>query len=683
MIDLSNQKVDILPSVGEKSKQDLAELGIYTINDLLSYFPYRYEDFHLSDLTEAKHEEKVTIQGRIVTQPSVRWFGKNKSRMSVKLDVEGLIIHVILYNQTYLKPKLLIGNTIVVSGKWDAYRRQVVAERTVISEEEQKRLLGRFEPVYSITSGIKMGWLRKLIYQAFASFGREIPEILPKELREKYKLLSRPKAMYYLHFPKNRQEYALARRTMAYEELFLYECKLMWRKRMHSSKTVGIAHSFEQKQVNQLIESLSFPLTGAQQRVVREILTDLRKEKQMNRLVQGDVGSGKTVVAAVALYANYLSGYQGALMVPTEILADQHSDTLQKILSPFGVRVVTLTGKLTAKERRERRAEIEMGLADIVVGTHALIQEAVVYKKLGLVITDEQHRFGVKQRAALRHKGESPDVLFMTATPIPRTLAITVFGEMDVSTIDEMPAGRQPVNTYWVKKEMWPRVIRFIEKEVNNQRQAYVICPLIEESEKLDLQNAQEVYEQLMIELAPIRVGLLHGRMSPAEKEAVMTAFANNEVQVLISTTVVEVGVNVPNATVIVIYDADRFGLAQLHQLRGRVGRGGGAATCILVANPKSETSVERMRIMTETMDGFVIAQRDLELRGPGDFLGVKQSGLPDFKVADLKEDGRILEVARQDAIRLIYEGAFATDPATKRLLMWIEKEQTETNSLD
>ncbi|MGA8941933.1 MAG: ATP-dependent DNA helicase RecG, partial [Thermoactinomyces sp.] len=504
-----------------------------------------------------------------------------------------------------------------------------------------------------------------------------------EELRKKYKLISRASAMYYLHFPKGKEEGRQARRRMAFEELFLYELKIMWLRRVHRQAVKGLAHQFSNEKVQAFIDQLAFPLTGAQKRVTGEILADLRKPVQMNRLLQGDVGSGKTVVAAIALYANYLSGYQGALMVPTEILAEQHASSLKELLSACNLHVVTLTGRMTAREKKDALGQIQMGMADIVVGTHALIQETVVFRKLGLVITDEQHRFGVKQRAMLREKGEVPDVLHMTATPIPRTLSITVFGEMDVSTIDEMPAGRKPVDTYWVKKELWPRIIRFVQKECKSGRQAYVICPLIEESEKLDLQNAQEIFEQLAMELNPIRVGLLHGRMSSAEKDEVMRSFAGNEVQVLVSTTVVEVGVNVPNATVMVIYDADRFGLAQLHQLRGRVGRGGGASTCILVANPKSEQGVERMRIMSETTDGFEISRRDLELRGPGDFLGVKQSGLPDFKVADLNHDLRILEVARAEAAQYVNRKDFTTSPETRSLFEYLSSQNLEQTSFD
>ncbi|MBN2908283.1 ATP-dependent DNA helicase RecG [Polycladomyces sp. WAk] len=653
-MDLRKTPVTAVTGVGEKRAEELEQLGIRTVEDLLTYFPYRYDDYRLVDLTTAEHEERVTVRGKLLTMPSIRWYGGKKSRISAKLDVDGLAVQVVWFNQAYLKSKLQIGQSLMVSGKWDRHRLQITADRTFFSGAEQEKQAGRLLPVYSISGGIKVAWLRKTIHQAFLQFGRQIEEVLPTELRERYRLMDRAQAMYRLHFPRSREEGSRARRRMAYEELFLYELKLLHWRRQTRERVKGIAHEFDTTQVKQLIERLPFSLTGAQQRVVREILDDLRAPEQMHRLLQGDVGSGKTVIAAIALYANYLSGCQGALMVPTEILAEQHMQSLRKLLEPYGVRLALLTGSLTAKERREVLGELQMGLADVVVGTHALIQEPVTFRRLGLVITDEQHRFGVKQRVRFREKGESPDVLHMTATPIPRTLAITVYGDMDVSVIDEMPAGRQPVDTYWVKSDVWPRVVQFIAKECRNHHQAYVICPLIDESEKLDLQNAQSVFEELTQTLAPVRVGLLHGKMSPAEKEEVMRRFAANDIQVLVSTTVVEVGVNVPNATVMVVYDADRFGLAQLHQLRGRVGRGGGSATCILVADPKTETGVERMRIMTETTDGFEIAQRDLELRGPGDFFGVKQSGLPDFRVADVVEDAKILETARTDAIRLI-----------------------------
>ncbi|GAE33914.1 ATP-dependent DNA helicase RecG [Halalkalibacter akibai JCM 9157] len=394
----------------------------------------------------------------------------------------------------------------------------------------------------------------------------------------------------------------------------------------------------------------------------------------MNRLLQGDVGSGKTIVAAICMYAVIKAGYQAALMVPTEILAEQHVHSLKGILEPLGVTVELLSGSVKGKKRAEKLKALENGELQLLVGTHALIQDDVLFKNLGLVITDEQHRFGVEQRRVLRDKGENPDVLFMTATPIPRTLAISVFGDMDVSIIDEMPAGRKTIETYWAKPDMLERVLDFIEKELQQGRQAYVICPLIEESEKLDVQNAIDVHMILKQHYKDQwGVGLMHGRLHPSEKEQVMDAFSKNETQILVSTTVVEVGVNVPNATVMVIYDAERFGLAQLHQLRGRVGRGQAQSYCILLADPKSEVGKERMRIMTETNDGFVLSERDLELRGPGDFFGSKQSGLPDFKIADVVHDYRALEVARQDAVALIQSSDFWTKEEYEGLRKYIE----------
>ena len=404
-----------------------------------------------------------------------------------------------------------------------------------------------------------------------------------------------------------------------------------------------------------LSQILPFPLTNAQKRVVNEILSDLKSPYRMNRLLQGDVGSGKTVVAAISLFASVSAGFQGALMVPTEILAEQHMESLSSMLGPVGVTCELLTSSVKGKRRKEILAKLKLGEIDILIGTHALIQDEVEFHKLGQVITDEQHRFGVEQRRVLREKGENPDVLFMTATPIPRTLAITVFGEMDVSIIDEMPAGRKSIETYWVKQEMLDRVFGFMNKELHKGHQVYVICPLIEESDKLDVQNAIDVHSALVHQFQnQFKIGLMHGRLLADEKEAVMKAFSENQIHVLVSTTVVEVGVNVPNATLMVIYDAERFGLSQLHQLRGRVGRGSDQSYCILLADPKSETGKERMRIMTETNDGFVLSEKDLELRGPGDFFGKKQSGVPEFKVADMVHDFRALETARQDAAILV-----------------------------
>ncbi|PTX61239.1 ATP-dependent DNA helicase RecG [Melghirimyces profundicolus] len=681
-MELEYTPVTAVPGVGEKRAEDLDKLGIRTVADLLGYFPYRYEDFRVVDVSEAVHDEKVTLKGTLYGSPSVRWYGKKKSRLAARMETGGVHVNVVWFNQAFLKKRLKSGETILVSGRWDAHRLQLTADRTWIGSGVNKHV-GRLEPVYSVTGSIQVSWLRKTIHRAFVEFGREIREVLPAELLSAYKLPDRAKAMFFLHFPKGREEGKRARRRMAYEELFLYELKLLWHRRQAKKADRGMARRFDREKLEAFIRKLPFPLTDAQRRVTEEILADLEDESRMNRLLQGDVGSGKTVVAAIVLYANRLSGHQGALMVPTEILAEQHLRSLRDLLAPVDMNMVLLTGGMTAKEKREVLSQIQMGLADVVVGTHALFQEDVVYRKLGLVVTDEQHRFGVRQRSTLREKGEKADVLHMTATPIPRTLAITAYGDMDVSVIDEMPAGRQPVETHWVKREVWPRVVEFIGKACRNGRQAYVICPLIEESEKSDLQNAESVFAEIAETLAPIRVGLLHGRMTSAEKDGVMRSYTEGEIQVLVSTTVVEVGVNVPNATVMVIYDADRFGLAQLHQLRGRVGRGGGQSTCILVADPRSETGIERMRVMTETTDGFEIARRDLELRGPGDFFGVKQSGIPEFKVADLIEDFKILEVARADAARILGDPEWETNPEYEGLRAYLDSFEKDRPRFD
>jgi ATP-dependent DNA helicase RecG len=671
-----------LSNIGDKQQAAFAELGLTTVWDLLTYFPFRYEDLHLTNLAQAEDDSKVTVQVELLGEPSVRWLGKKKSRMSVRATVDGLVIQIVWFNQHFLKKQLRPGRTIAVTGRFDRPRLQITASKTICSEEEQKKQLGRLEPVYSLHQQMRMNTLRKAVYEAYRQYGAQIEEILPEAIWKHYRFLPRNQAMYRLHFPRTHEELHEAQRRMIYEELFLYECQIFWLKQRTQQQSHGIAHAFSNSAVEEFLEQLPFPLTGAQQRVIGEIFSDLRAAQPMNRLLQGDVGSGKTVIAAIALYANYLSGYQGALLVPTEILAEQHAATLTELLAPFGLEVVLLLGGMRAKARRELLAKIEAGTAHVVVGTHALLTEAVTFHKLGLAITDEQHRFGVKQRALLRQKGHDPDVLCMTATPIPRTLAITIFGEMDVSIIDELPAGRQPIETYWVKKDLWSRVVSFMQKGVKKGRQAYVICPLIEESEKIDLQNAQELYEQLITQLAPIRVGLLHGRMPREEKEEIMSSFQRNEVQVLVSTTVVEVGVNVPNATVMVIYDADRFGLSQLHQLRGRVGRGQYASTCILVADPKTETGIERMRVMSETTDGFVIAEKDLALRGPGDFLGVKQSGLPEFKVADLTTDQTILHYARADAAETVASLRKGSEGA-EALHHWLENRNLSQMVLD
>jgi ATP-dependent DNA helicase RecG len=658
--------------IGEETALQMNQMGIYTVLDLLEYLPYRFEDYRLRDLEEVAHDERVTVEGKVHSEPSLMYFGRKKSRLTVRLLVGRYLIQAVFFNQPYLKKKINLHDTVTVTGKWDK-NRQVITVQHFTGGPHNKD--GDFEPVYSLKGNIKNQTLRKFIKKAFDDYHEIISENLPDALLEKYKLMSRSDALYQMHFPASPADMKQARRRFVYEEFLLFQLKMQALRKFEREHSSGMAQHYDVEKIKAFTNSLPFPLTGAQKRVVNEISADMKSPFRMNRLLQGDVGSGKTVVAAIALFSSVTAGYQGALMVPTEILAEQHADSMSELLTPAGLSVALLTSSVKGKRRRLLLEKLKEGEIDILIGTHALIQDDVEFKSLGLVVTDEQHRFGVNQRRVLREKGESPDVLFMTATPIPRTLAITVFGEMDVSIIDEMPAGRKEIETYWTKADTLPRVLAFMDKELDQGRQAYVICPLIEESDKLDVQNAIDVYNQLLVYFeGRYKVGLMHGRLHPEEKEDVMRQYSSNDIQVLVSTTVVEVGVNVPNATFMLIYDAERFGLSQLHQLRGRVGRGESQSYCILLAEPKTEVGKERMKIMTETNDGFVLSEKDLELRGPGDFFGKKQSGLPEFKVADMVHDYRALEVARDDAQALINSKDFWEDPRWEQLRLFLSE---------
>lgn len=649
--------ISTLKGIGDETQNLLNDVGIKTIEDLLEYFPYRYEDYQLRDLENVKHDERVTVEGKVHSEPNLTYFGKNRSRLTIRALIGRYLITAVCFNRPYYKSRLELGSTVTITGKWDKHRQTITVQEITFGPYQKQTDL---EPVYSVKGKLTVKGIRKFIALALKEFQEEVVETIPEHLRIQYKLLPKKEALKTMHLPLELNDLKQARRRFVYEEFLLFQLKMQALRKIQREQSQGISHQFSDSKMEEFVHTLPFPLTTAQKRVVNEITTDLKSPYRMNRLLQGDVGSGKTVVAAISLYAAILSGYQGALMVPTEILAEQHAESLFQLFANVDVKIALLSSSVKGKKRRHLLEELKNQSIDILVGTHALIQDDVDFKKLGLVITDEQHRFGVEQRRVLREKGENPDVLFMTATPIPRTLAITAFGEMDVSVIDELPAGRKAIETYWVKHNMLDRILHFIEKELTQGSQAYVICPLIEESEKLDVQNAIDVHSTLThFYKGRFSVGLMHGRLSSDEKDQVMREFSENQIGLLVSTTVVEVGVNVPNATVMVIYDAERFGLSQLHQLRGRVGRGVAQSFCILLADPKSEAGKERMTIMTETNDGFVLSERDLELRGPGDFFGKKQSGMPVFKVADMVHDYRALEVARNDAATLINSSSF------------------------
>ncbi len=656
-MNMLNESITAVKGIGEETAESLAEMNILTVRDLLEHFPFRYEDYRLKDLEEIKHEERVTVEGKVHSEPSLVYYGRKRSRLTLRVLVGRYLIQAVVFNQPYLKNKITLNDTVTITGKWDQHRQIITVNQLHVGEANRAH---DFEPVYAVKGKLTVKGIRRFINLAFSQYGEQIEETLPVEYLQAYRLMNRKDAMKILHFPTGPNDLKQARRRFVYEEFFYFQLKMQALRKIERENSQGIGIHYVLQELMSFIDSLPFSLTDAQKRVVNEILADMKSPYRMNRLLQGDVGSGKTAVAAIALFAARTAGYQGALMVPTEILAEQHAQSMESMLASFNIRTELLTSSVKGKRRREILQQLHEGEIDILIGTHALIQEEVEFNHLGLVITDEQHRFGVNQRRVLRQKGESPDVLFMTATPIPRTLAITVFGEMDVSIIDEMPAGRKAIETYWAKPDMLDRVLGFMEKELVAGQQVYVICPLIEESDKLDVQNAIDVHSILSHHFAGrYHVGLMHGRLHAEEKETVMSDFSQNNIQVLVSTTVVEVGVNVPNATMMVIYDAERFGLAQLHQLRGRVGRGDKQSYCILLADPKSEVGKERMKIMTETNDGFLLSEKDLELRGPGDFFGRKQSGLPEFKVADMVHDYRALETARNDAAQLIQSEKF------------------------
>lgn len=663
--------VSSLKGVGKQAAETLRDMNIESLEDLIMTFPYRHEDFQLKDLVETPHNERVTVEGRVENEPSVLFLGKNKSRTTVSVLVGRHLVKAVFFNQHYVKAKLQIGAVVTLTGKWDRGRQLI----TVSNHSIGPRTGGAdFEPVYSLKGSMHQKTFRKLMRQALDATKGELTDCLPDSTREEYQLLALEEALETVHFPDDAASLKQARRRFVYEELLLFQLKMQALRKKNREAEGGSFIDYDLKLLRAFIDDLPFDLTSAQKRVVNEICRDMKEPFRMNRLLQGDVGSGKTVVAAIALYAAVTAEKQGALMAPTEILAEQHANTLEEWFRPFGVSVALLTGSVKGKKRKEVLKRLADGEIDILIGTHALIQPEVLFKSLGLVITDEQHRFGVDQRRVLKDKALNPDVLFMTATPIPRTLAISAFGEMDVSVIDEMPAGRKDIETYWMKKEMFGKIVGRMEKELQAGRQAYVIAPLIEESETLEYQNAVELYQQLTVYFdGRYKVGLMHGRLHPDEKEQTMREFAEGQIAVLVSTTVVEVGVNVPNASFMLIYDAERFGLSQLHQLRGRVGRGSEQSYCVLLADPKTEIGKERMNSMTETNDGFILAEKDLELRGPGDFFGRKQSGIPEFRMADLVHDYRALEAARKDAEAFIASESFWTSDETKCLRLMLE----------
>lgn len=627
----------------------LASMNITTLEDLIYQYPYRYEVIEEKYPTD--EDEHLIIEATVISPVKIFFKGK-MSRMSFEVEDKYLQhFQVSIFNRHFLRQHLKLGTTITIIGK-------CINHRITASDIKIKPLqdISGIYPVYSLKEGITQKSFRQYVKKALSLLNHEFDDFIPEKYRIQHHLIRKESALYCIHFPENKKDVQEALKYLKYEEFLKFQLTMQLMKQQRTQE-MGIAKDFDVTQLQSLILSLPFALTKDQQTAIKEIVEDLKSPQMMYRFLQGDVGSGKTVVSSVALYANYLAGYQGALMAPTEILATQHYQTLSRFFENTDVRIELLTGSLSLKEKERVYQAIQSGEADIVVGTHALFQKKVVYHNLGFVITDEQHRFGVMQRKALKNKGQQVDFLIMSATPIPRTLAISMYGDMDVSTIKTMPQGRLPVKTQYIHSSSMKPILKHLKSYLAQGGQCYVICPLVEDSENLEAKSASQIAKAMQKYFqTQYNVGLLHGQMKEDEKEKVMNSFLNNTIQILVSTTVVEVGVDVKNANMMVIYNAERFGMSQLHQLRGRIGRGQEQAYCYLMSSSSSKEAIERLKYLEKSHDGFEISLYDLKLRGPGEVLGQRQSGLPTFLVADIMKDFPILSIARKDADEIIHD---------------------------
>lgn len=662
MADLQTD-IRYIKGIGETRATSLHKLGITTLQDLLSYFPRSYEDRTLTcPIRDAVPGENICIKAMLANDPVSHRISGGRVMVKARAVDESGSMDLVFFNQAYRKDSLHRGETYIFYGKMEGnlLRRQMV--NPLIEQEGRQQITGRIMPVYPLTAGISQLLLSKAMRQGLDACRDLLEDVLPDKIRQEHHLCYVNYAFENIHFPASPEALEVARRRLVFEELFLLTCGLQRLRNRRQDVAGPVCHPMD---MTPFYEKLSFTLTGAQSRAVKDALSDMSSPRPMNRLCQGDVGSGKTMVAAACMWFAVQNGHQCALMAPTEILARQHYEGLAPLFAKFGISCVLLTGSTRAKERREILAGLADGTIDVCIGTHALLTDDVHYAKLGLVITDEQHRFGVNQRSILGQKGLHPHVLVLSATPIPRTLALIIYGDLDVSIIDELPPGRQKVDTFAVDESYRLRVNNFIRKQVAAGHQVFVVCSLVGDGEEIpDERKAVTAYaEKLQTEVFPdLRVSLLHGKMKPRDKEKVMAAFAAGESDILVSTTVIEVGVDVPNANTMVVENAERFGLSQLHQLRGRVGRGSAKSYCILFSDHPSEESRRRLQVMVKTNDGFKISEEDLKLRGPGDFFGQRQHGLPAMKVADLSCDMRLLDEAQSAARQLLEE-----DPALEK----------------
>ena len=634
-----------IKGLGMKTCEKLDKLGIKDIKSLLTFYPFRYNIIKRSNLKEVKNNEQITIDGIIESIPSIFYFKGKKDKMNFKLNTGFKTFNIVIFNRGFLKNKLTIGTEITVVGKIDKIKSIIVVSDLYFGKIDKERI----EPVYHTTFGLSNKQIRKYI-NSTVNLGYEIDDYIPTFISQKYHLLNKSEAIRHLHNPVDEIKLKQSIKRTKYEELFVYMLKMNYLKQ---SKKIdhGLKREISYDKVEQFIDDLPFELTRDQIKSVEEIYKDLIKDMRMNRLLQGDVGSGKTIVAFITMYINYLGGYQSALMAPTEILAQQHYQNSKELFKKYNIDIALLTGKTKTKEKKEIYEKLKNGTIDFIIGTHALFTDDVIYKNLGLVITDEQHRFGVNQRSNLKNKGITPDILYMSATPIPRTYALTLYGDMDVSNIKTLPSGKKQIITTLKTEKEIKDVLTSMYNELKQRHQIYVVAPLIEESDKIDLKNVYDLEEKFNKAFGKIcNIDILHGKMKPSEKEEVMQKFKENKINILISTTVIEVGVDVKNATMMVIFDAERFGLSALHQLRGRVGRNNLQSYCILISNYEKE----RLNVLTKTNDGFKVSEEDFLLRGSGDIFGLRQSGDMIFKMADLKQDFNILLKAKEDSEYLL-----------------------------
>lgn len=662
-------KLTEIKGIGEKRAALFAKLGVTSSAELLRYFPRGYEDRTKTvTLSDAPMGENVCIRARAFSAVKETRIRRNMTIYSMIICDNSDALNIIWYNNRFVKGAFREGGEYIFYGKIVLNRGKREMINPIYEKAESAKFTGRIVPVYPLCEGLTQTAVRSAVEKAIDGIER-MPEYIPAEIRARYKLCELNFALKNIHFPESANAYEIARRRLVFEELFILRLAMMLRR---GNNDIRQRTPYKDVSYVEFTKTLPFELTGAQNRVIAEIAKDMSGDTAMSRLVQGDVGSGKTAVAACAIYMTVKNGYQAVMMAPTEILAEQHYESFVKMFEPFGMRTVLLTSSV--KGRKKTLEAIEKGDADIIIGTHAVLQKNVIFKNLALAVTDEQHRFGVAQRSALIDKGENVNVLVMTATPIPRTLALILYGDLNVSALDELPPGRKPVKTYAVGEDMRKRIYAFLEKNINSGMQGYVICPLVAETEKSDLENAENLCRKLQILYPDFNIGLVHGKMKAAEKNEVMTEFVSGRINVLVSTTVIEVGVNVPNSNIMIIENAERFGLSQLHQLRGRVGRGGEQAYCILVAHGKNDVTVQRMKTMCASTDGFYIAEQDLKLRGPGDFFGTRQHGLPELKIANLFEDNDLLIMAQNAADEL-----FANDAGLKNEKNFLLRKRAES----